>query len=102
MMWLTLLSGQTAEVSHYFPNKFGLYDMHGNVQEWCLDHKHGNYEGAPDDGSAWITDDDKVGRLLRGGSWSSYPWTCRSAYRNYGLPDIQINELGFRVVCGLA
>ncbi|XGB43530.1 MAG: formylglycine-generating enzyme family protein [Nodosilinea sp. LVE1205-7] len=45
---------QTTDVGIFPPNGFGLYDMHGNVSEWCLDHFHDNYEGAPADGSAWV------------------------------------------------
>jgi formylglycine-generating enzyme required for sulfatase activity len=83
------------------PNAWGLQDMHGNVWEWCLDHWHENYEGAPIDGSAWL--DKNSGhegtRLLRGGSWDSYPGSCRSAYRFHFQPDFALSYVGFRVVC---
>ncbi len=90
---------QTTDVGLFPPNEFGLCDMHGNVWEWCLDHWHQNYEGAPSDGSAWLSDEGKALRVLRGGSWSDYPRNCRSACRNYSYLDDRYNGIGFRVVC---
>jgi formylglycine-generating enzyme required for sulfatase activity len=80
-------------------NAFGLSDMHGNVWEWCLDHWHPSYEGAPIDGSAWVTEGDSRYRLLRGGSWYYVPGYCRSANRARSTPDARNNYVGFRVVC---
>jgi formylglycine-generating enzyme required for sulfatase activity len=85
-----------------FPaNAWGLHDMHGNVWEWCLDHWHESYEGAPTDGSAWLndSDSDEGSRLLRGGSWYGNPGNCRSACRNHIQPGNANNDVGFRVVC---
>ncbi|MFM6255642.1 MAG: formylglycine-generating enzyme family protein, partial [Dolichospermum sp.] len=85
-----------------FPaNPFGLYDMHGNVWEWCEDGWHKNYINAPIDGTAWtsLSDNQKV---LRGGSWNFYPGYCRSAFRNYLAAGFVKYNLGFRVVCGAA
>ncbi|MFM6306961.1 MAG: formylglycine-generating enzyme family protein, partial [Dolichospermum sp.] len=71
----------TTDVGFFPPNLFGLHDMHGNVWEWCQDDWHENYEGAPIDGSAWISLTNR--KVLRGGSWNYYPVLCRSASRNW-------------------
>ena len=92
----------TEPVGSYPSNAFGLYDMHGNVWEWCADHWHSNYDGAPTDGSAWLSSDESKSRLLRGGSWYVTPWDCRSASRGADNPDGRFNSLGFRVVCSAA
>jgi formylglycine-generating enzyme required for sulfatase activity len=95
-----VFQNKTTEVGSFgIVNAFGLSDMHGNVWEWCLDHWHLSYEGAPIDGSAWVVDGDDRYRLLRGGSWYYDPGYCRSAYRNRGSPHLQNNNYGFRVVC---
>lgn len=91
---------KTTEVGSFqVANDFGLYDMHGNVWEWCLDHWHDNYEGAPTDGSAWTAGGDSSLRLLRGGSWDFNPRNCRSAFRNWVEPADRNYSIGFRVVC---
>ncbi|WP_315790749.1 SUMF1/EgtB/PvdO family nonheme iron enzyme [Fischerella sp. JS2] len=93
---------ETTPVGYFPPNAFGLYDMHGNVWEWCADSWHNNYAGAPADGSAWqgLNDEDRV---LRGGSWHSHPRNCSSASRLSYFPDNVVSYLnGFRVVCGVA
>jgi formylglycine-generating enzyme required for sulfatase activity/uncharacterized caspase-like protein len=90
----------TAVGSFSVANSFGLYDMHGNVWEWCLDYGHETYEGAPTDGSAWITGGNDSLRMLRGGSWVNLPRYCRSALRYWVEPDYWFgNLIGFRVVC---
>ncbi|WP_414543856.1 SUMF1/EgtB/PvdO family nonheme iron enzyme [Nostoc sp. CCY0012] len=93
---------QTTDVGKFPPNSFGLYDMHGNIWEWCQDVYHNNYEGAPTDGSAWIGGSSNKTRLLRGGSWDSGAWNCRSAVR-YGYEHAPENgNVGFRVVAVVA
>jgi len=90
---------ETTPVDHFgIANAFGLSDMHGNVWEWCQDHWHPSYEGAPTDGSAWVTDGDSEQRILRGGSWIVDPRNCRSAYRTFVVPGF-VNTFGFRVCC---
>ena len=92
--------GETTPVEHFgIANGFGLSDMHGNVWEWCQDHWHDDYLDAPTDGSAWIEGGNSARRVLRGGSWSSNPWSCRSASRNYIRPGFRDFFIGFRVVC---
>jgi formylglycine-generating enzyme required for sulfatase activity len=79
-------------------NAFGLYDMHGNVEEWCLDNWHDNYNGAPLDGSAWTSGGDPEYQVYRGGSWYSSASYCRSALRSWLGPQYRFNGIGFRVV----
>jgi formylglycine-generating enzyme required for sulfatase activity len=82
-----------------YPNAFGLSDMHGNIWEWCQDHWHDNYEGAPSDGSPWLSNDENDSRTLRGGSWDFDPWLCRSTCRLDDTSDNRYYAVGFRVVC---
>ncbi|MBM9519980.1 formylglycine-generating enzyme family protein [Desulforhopalus vacuolatus] len=88
---------QTTKVGSFAPNSLGLYDMSGNVEEWCSDWFNENYydssprnnpEG-PDSGSY---------RVYRGGSWGDTPRNVRAANRNYNSPDFSSNDLGFRLV----
>ncbi|MEM9922532.1 MAG: SUMF1/EgtB/PvdO family nonheme iron enzyme [Cyanobacteria bacterium P01_D01_bin.50] len=93
----------TTEVGIFPPNTFGLYDMHGNVLEWCEDTWHSNYNGAPNDGSPWINN-NYHSKVQRGGSWSYTPAFCRSAKRHFAKPDYDYKNrnTGFRVVCSVA
>ncbi len=95
--------GETTPVTEFgIANAFGLSDMHGNVWEWCQDPWHDSYEGAPNDGRAWIEGGDENRRVLRGGSWFNYPRYCRSAYRcSYYFRVNRFNINGFRVVCAV-
>lgn len=79
------------------PNGFGLYDMSGNVWEWVEDYWHDSYNGAPSDGSAWLSGRSKESRVLRGGSWDDNTNYSRAARRYSYSPDIRSNSLGFRV-----
>jgi formylglycine-generating enzyme required for sulfatase activity len=95
---------KTTSIGHFPANSFGLYDMHGNVWEWCEDTWHGNYKDAATDGSARTSLDDnnnQKDRLLRGGSWFYNPGRCRSAYRNSNSGDGG-SDIGFRIVCVVA
>jgi len=90
---------QTTEVGSFPANAFGLCDMHGLIWEWCADYEHGDYQGAPLDGSSWLNDKDSEYRVLRGGSWDSPPYICRSASRFSEGADITDSRFGFRIVC---
>ena len=89
---------QTTDVGSFSPNDFGLYDMHGNIWEWCSDFWHGNYDGAPIYGSVWEAGDSGH-RLVRGGSWNYNSRNCRSANRRRSRPEHYNDPFGFRVVC---
>ncbi len=86
----------TAPVGSFAPNRFGVYDMLGNVWEWIEDCWHDTYEWAPQDGRAWTANDCKS-RVLRGGSWCNGLDFLRSAYRSWGAPDDRDSAIGFRV-----
>ncbi len=100
--------GGTTTVGRFqVANAFGLYDVHGNVFEWCEDDWHDDYEGAPTDGSAWTrrgrlwgwSKSASSNKVVRGGSWSNYPDNCRSAFRGSDTRDNRSLLIGFRVVC---
>ncbi len=89
--------GGTRPVGGKTANAFGLYDMSGNVSEWCEDDSHGRYTGAPNNGSAWVDSPRAFGRSRRGGSFGSYYYSGRSACRVFVTPDSRSNVAGFRL-----
>jgi formylglycine-generating enzyme required for sulfatase activity len=101
----------TAPVGSYEPNAFGLYDMHGNLAEWCNDfYDPDYYENSPDKDPLGpplgiiATDFDNFGdknffMVVRGGCWLDDGRACRSAYRFKAMPNTQYRLIGFRVVC---
>ncbi|MEG4270428.1 MULTISPECIES: formylglycine-generating enzyme family protein [unclassified Microcoleus] len=86
----------TTYVGGCLPNAFGLYDLHGQVWEWCSDRWHENYNGAPTDGSSWETGTSEY-RMQRGGSLHSPAFSCRSAYRVRDSTGNRQYYIGFRV-----
>lgn len=93
---------QTRQVGSFFPNAFGLYDMHGNVYEFCYDAWHNDYNNAPNDGSAWESGKDTGSVVIRGGSFDYYEDNCRSAHRHETGANYRYHGTGFRVACSLS
>lgn len=96
--------GKTTPVGSFPPNGFGLYDMHGNLWEWCEDDWHDSYDRAPKDGSAWIDNDDysqsePLVKMMRGGCWQTFAGGCRSGDRLWDGAEFDWQHYGFRVVC---
>jgi len=90
---------RTTNIGSFPPNAFGLYDMHGNIWEWCADPWHNDYRGAPSGSSVWKSQGDHSFRVLRGGSWCNDPRDCRSASRDRNELDSWFNNvIGLRVV----
>jgi formylglycine-generating enzyme required for sulfatase activity len=89
---------KTTPAGSFQPNAWGLYDMQGNVYEWCEDIWHYDYDGAPADGSAWLSGGSSDFRILRGGSWYEHAGFVRSAYRFYLTPNYRADLYGFRLV----
>jgi formylglycine-generating enzyme required for sulfatase activity len=95
-------SGKPHPVGQLDSNDFGLFDMHGDVWEWCEDVWHDRYGGRrhgfpPTDGSTWLTEGNQKYRVVRGGSWRDLPRHCRSANRHWKSPSVRHARIGFRV-----
>jgi formylglycine-generating enzyme required for sulfatase activity len=90
-------SRQPSPVGSFPANGFGLYDMHGNIWQWLADCYHGDYQGAPQDGSPWVEGAECNQRVIRGGDWADGPQNLRSAVRLWDTTGNRIKFLGFRV-----
>jgi formylglycine-generating enzyme required for sulfatase activity len=94
----------TVPVESFAANPWGLFNVHGNIEEFCLDDWHDTYHAAPDDGSAWMDEGDTKRRwdlrmgTQRGGSWYNHPSCLRSAQRGLGSPEYRCDRNGFRLV----
>jgi formylglycine-generating enzyme required for sulfatase activity len=87
----------TVPVGSFVANPWGLYNVHGNVSEWCEDVWHDNYSGAPVDGTAWLQGGYAIKRVVRGGSWSGDPRFLRSAARRRLTTSFRCSNFGFRL-----
>lgn len=90
-------ASSSAPVGSFEPNRFQLYDMAGNIAEWVADCRHGNYRGAPTDGSAWLTGDCDT-RMVRGGAFNSPSDSLRTRNRAQYPIDSRLDNIGFRLV----
>ena len=90
--------GHTAPVRLKKPNAWGLFDIVGNVWEWCADCWHDDYTGAPCDGSPWLAAASRLRRhCVRGGAWDMDAFRCRSSYRSFDWEQIGTSRTGFRI-----
>lgn len=92
---------ETMPVGLLTPNDWGLYDMSGNIDEWCADHWHEDFRGAPEDSSAWENDKESNERVYRGGSWNFIADSCSPTFRGHGEVNHRISAVGFRLASSL-
>ncbi len=95
-------AGNDPPVGAKKPNPWGLYDVHGYLWEWCADHAHDSYEGAPADGSAWTSGGDAARRVVRGGSWKDPAARLTSTYRGLLPKETKDDAVGLRCVLTVA
>ncbi len=96
----TAKNGVYETVGSYNPNKFGLYDMHGNVFEWCLNYWD-RLEESIKEGCNPIGAIKGISRVIRGGSWASFADECRSSYRRSLMSKLKGDTIGFRLSCSV-
>ncbi|MCB9272636.1 MAG: formylglycine-generating enzyme family protein [Lewinellaceae bacterium] len=89
--------GETLNVGLLLANELDVYDMSGNLWEWCMDTWHDTYHGAPHDGSAWVDLNGGESFVVRGGSYFDAPLNCRTTYRSKFLHDDSLDNIGFRL-----
>jgi formylglycine-generating enzyme required for sulfatase activity len=87
----------TRAVGSFAANGYSIFDMHGNVREWVADCWHENYQGAPQDGSAWVNQCSEASRVVRGGAWNNAAQDLRAAARHREIWDKRADNIGFRV-----
>ena len=93
---------ETTPVDFFYPNVFGLYDLHGNVWEWCADAWHPSYDNAPTSGEPWLSSQTNARHVLKGGSWDYDAPKCRCASRYAYHPQaVGVKQFGLRVMCAL-
>ena len=92
---------QTQIVGQKMANEIGIYDMSGNIWEWVEDQWHSSYDGAPNNGIAWVDQKSEVRRVRRGGSWDRFARYSRVSYRVSSRPGYRFDRIGFRLAISI-